>query len=176
MKAFSLVETLIAITIVLLAVMGPFQLVKDSLLASYTARDQLIAISLAEEGLEQVRSIRDDNYLRQLASPASSINWLDGLISSPNCVTANGCTVDPLGSTRVSACSGTCPKLFMKSTGVYTNTPVSGDTQTKFARTVKLEAVDGGITQAVKVTVTVTYITSRVPFTVTVSDYLYNWL
>lgn len=176
MKGFTLVETLVAITIVLLAVMGPFQLVKDSLLASYTARDQLIAIALAEEGLEQVRSIRDDNYLYVLAVPSSTRDWLYGLTASPDCFSTNGCLVDPLGSTVASQCGSTCTNLYLKSTGVYTNNPVSGDTVTKFVRKVKLDLVDGARDKTIKVTVTVTYTTAHVPFTVTVTDYLYNWL
>lgn len=175
MKAFTLVETLVAVTIVLLAVTGPFQLVKSSLLASYTARDQMIASSLAEEGFEYVRSVRDGNYLYLLANPNSGRDWLFGLSASPNCFSAN-CTVAPNDPLPVQSC-GTClPLKIHPTSGLYIQENVRDAVTTRFTRTVRLEDVDGGRDKVVKVTVTVTYTSNHTPFTVTVTDYLYNWL
>lgn len=176
MKAFTLVETLVAITIVLLAVTGPFQLVKSSLMASYTARDQMIATVLAEEGFEYVRGVRDANYLFTLANPSDSRDWLDGLASSPDCF-SNNCVVAPGDGTPLAACVGGClPLRIHPGTQLYTQQPVDGSRTTRFTRTVRLENVDGGRDKMVKVTVSVSYISNHTPFTVTVTDYLYNWL
>lgn len=177
MKAFTLVETLVAITIVLLAVTGPFQLVKSSLMASYTARDHMIAATLAEEGFEHVRSIRDGNYLYTLVNPTTSRDWLYGLTSSPDCFASDGCTVAPWDSASVAACNGDCsPLRIHPSTGLYTQQSALGAETTRFTRTMRLENVDGSRDKAVKVTVEVTFISNHTPFTVTVTDYLYNWL
>lgn len=176
MKAFTLVETLVAVTIVLLAVTGPFQLVKSSLLASYTARDQMIASTLAEEGFEYVRSVRDANYLYVLENPSSNRDWLLGLSASPNCFTAN-CTIAPSEATPIAVCTATCQPLKIHPTsGLYVQAAVVGAETTRFTRTVRLEDVDGGRDKVVKVTVTVSYTSNHTPFTVTVTDYLYNWL
>lgn len=176
MKAFTLVETLVAVTIVLLAVTGPFQLVKSSLMASYTARDQMIASALAEEGFEYVRSVRDANYLYVLAHPGSNRDWLTGIGTSPNCFSSN-CTIAPTEATPIAVCSATCQPLKIHPTsGLYTQAAVVGAATTRFTRSVRLEDVDGGHDRAVKVTVTVSYISNHTPFTVTVTDYLYNWL
>lgn len=175
MKGFTLVETLVAITVVLLAVMGPFQLVKDSLTTSYVARDQLIATALAEEGLEYVRSIRDNNYLYTVVNPATPRAWFYGLDGStgPNCFLANGCVVDPPQAT-VTACGGTCPVMNLGSDTLYTQRSGVGYTATRFTRKVLLE--DIGTNREVKATVTVTFSTRHTPLTITVTDTFYNWL
>ena len=59
-RGFTLVETLIAIAILLIAVVGPISLIGDALHKLYYAKDQMIAINLAQEGIEVVRQRRDD--------------------------------------------------------------------------------------------------------------------
>ncbi len=91
-RAFTLVETLVAITILLIAIVGPLYTLHKSVLASYTARDKLIASALAQEGLEYIRAVRGDNYL-------SGRTWLAGVdgtsngSNSANCISSS-CTVD----------------------------------------------------------------------------------
>lgn len=62
-KGFTLIETMVAIAILLVAVVGPMKLMGDSLSQIYTARDQILALSLAQEGIEAVRQVRDSNML-----------------------------------------------------------------------------------------------------------------
>ena len=169
MKGFTLVETLVAITVVLLAVMGPFQLVKDSLTASYVARDQLIATALAEEGLEYVRAVRDSNYLHKLDT-GSNRSWLHGLTS---CIDDEGCTVDPI-TEAISGCAGTCLPLRSNAAGLYTQQLGAGTTLTRFTRKVVIEEI--GTDREARVTVEVSFSTRHTSFTVTVTDNLYNWL
>ena len=183
MKAFTLVETLVAITVILLAVMGPFQLVQRSLTASYIARDHLVATALAEEGLEYVRSIRDSNYLYNIENPTATRSWLYGLNTSAgaeeNCFLANGCTVDPTrhgNNEAVAECPTTCPTMKLNPTTMMYTQRVTGNVPTRFTRKVLLEQVNGSSDNRVKVTVTVTYISAQNSFDVTVTDYLYNWL
>ena len=80
-KAFTLVETLVAIGVLMIAIVGPFTEVEHALTASDVARDQLVGTSLAQEGLEYVLSIRDGNYLYNRANPlAIPQRWfVDGL-------------------------------------------------------------------------------------------------
>lgn len=67
-KGFTLVETLVAISILLIAVVGPISLIGDSLHKLYFARDQMVAINLAQEGIEVVRQKRDSDMLAAAAS------------------------------------------------------------------------------------------------------------
>ncbi len=60
---FTLVETLVAITILLLAIGGPMFAVSQSLKSSYYARDQITAFYLAQDAIEYIRNLRDENAL-----------------------------------------------------------------------------------------------------------------
>lgn len=173
-RAFTLVETLIAIAVLAVALIGPFVAVQNALTASYIARDQLIASSLAQEGMEYIRSVRDNNYLNGRV-------WMDEL-SSYACygVTPTSyCTVDPTqgdvhsASTAMTAYSSlnNVPKLYLSSNSLY-NQQNSG-TATRFTRTVQMRTISD---TEVEVTVTVSWTTSRQSYSATVVDNLQNWL
>lgn len=174
MKGFTLVETLVAITVILTAIVGPLYAVQQSLNISRSAREQLIASSLAQEGVEYVRGIRDSNYLRNLAAPGSR-NWLSsldgtagGTNSYANCITGD-CVVDMVRNTV----SRTVTPLNLESTGLYGQT--TAGTATVFTRTVRLTAVSGSTTEMI-VTVTVTWTTKGQTRTVVITERLHDWL
>ena len=180
-RAFTLIETLVAITILMMAIVGPYYAVQQAVNASYTARDQLIATSLAQEGVEFVHSIRDNNYIVNSAlgcQPNGCRSWLasvDGTSGSTasyaNCFTANGCMVDPTQNT-VNACAASgCTPLYLSNTYIY-NQAASG-AATRFTRKVTLQSVSA---TEVAVTVKVTWITEHTSYTVTVTEHLNNWL
>ena len=169
MRGFTLVETLVAITIIATALVGPFYAVQQALNASRNARDQLIATSLAQEGVEYVRSIRDSNYLYNNVNvtPRSWLYRLDGTGGSDCLDTAGGCVVDP-AKDRVST---SITSLYLNSDDVY-NQQGEG-TPTVFRRTVRLTTVT--VTE-VLVTVTVDWTTKGQARSSTVSETLNNWL
>jgi len=170
MRGFTLVETLVAITVVVTALVGPLYAVQQALNASRSARDQLVASSLAQEGVEYVRGIRDSNYLYVLRT-SSARSWLfgvDGTGGSVNCITA-ACVIDPTQNTV----SRTIGPLYLSSTNLY-NQAGSG-TATKFTRTVQVAPVSGSVTE-VTVTVIVTWTTKSQTRNVTITERLHNWL
>nr|AQQ75003.1 hypothetical protein [uncultured bacterium] len=59
----TLVETLVAVSILSIAIVAPMTLTMRSLSAAYYARDQVIMSNLAQEGIEAVRALRDANIL-----------------------------------------------------------------------------------------------------------------
>ncbi len=167
-RGFTLVETLVAITIIALAMVGPLYAVQQSLNASRSARDQLVASSLAQEGIEYVRSVRDRNYLVVLGGGSRS--WLfrlDGTGGSTSCTSP--CVVDPVRDTI----SNTVTPLRLNNQNLYTQQ--NGFADTRFTRTVTVAAVPGSTTEAV-VTVTVSWSTNGKPYTVTLTERLHNWL
>jgi prepilin-type N-terminal cleavage/methylation domain-containing protein len=168
---FTLVETMVAITILVIAVVGPLYAVHRSVVASYTARDALAATALAQEGMEYVRSVRDSNYL------SNSSDWLSGLdtciVTGPEGPSDFGCAVDPNPTPTIAACaSGGCAALRLDSSYRYRQSANAGYPVTRFARKVTISRVSS---EAVLVTVAVSWSTLRIPYTVTVSEYLYNW-
>ncbi len=174
--AFTLVETLVAIAILTLAVTGPYQAIENAIVQAYTARDQLIASSLAQEGIEYVYQIRDSNYEYNLSG--GTRNWLaslDGTAGSTstfaNCYGTDGCIVDPTQNT-VAACSGNCTPLNMSTTNLYTQATPVGYVSTAFTRTILLTSVSDTETQ---VTSTVSWTTRNVPYSIVITDSLRNW-
>lgn len=69
---FTLIEALVALSIIALAVIGPLSLAATSLSAAQVARDQLTAYYLAQEGIEIVRNVRDTDRLN------GATQWTDG--------------------------------------------------------------------------------------------------
>lgn len=174
-KGFTLVETMVAIAVLAIALVGPYSAVETALNASYVARDELIASSLAQEGMEYIRSIRDNNYLN------NRVSWLTGL-STLGCYNnaASYCIVDPtLGdvNTTPSAISASAlagvPVLKVTSTGLYNHQNLASNTNTRFKRTVQITTVSA---TEVKVTVVVSWISAHQSYSVTVTDNLQNWL
>jgi prepilin-type N-terminal cleavage/methylation domain-containing protein len=183
-RGFTLVETLVAITILIVTIVGPFYAVSKSITASYTARDKLIAAALAQEGVEYIRAIRDNNYLANYNAGVPVYNWIGGVDGSTDgthnvdCIT-NACLVDP-PQNSILVCSGACTlALAVNASNLYVQSP-SGATPTKFVRSVQIATVPGGgnptTATEVTVTVTVTFTTAGIPYSVQVVDHLYNWL
>lgn len=171
MRGFTLVETLVAITVIVTAMVGPLYAVQQALNASRSARDQLVASSLAQEGVEYVLGMRDSNYLYLLANPGSSRSWLygvDGTGGSTNCITA-ACVVDPTQNTV----SRTIAPLYLSATNLY-NQAGSG-AQTLYTRKVQLSTVSGSATEMI-VTVTVTWTAKNQTRNVTITERFHNWL
>ncbi|MEK7643658.1 MAG: hypothetical protein AAB372_04410 [Patescibacteria group bacterium] len=83
-KSFSLLETIVAIAILLVGLLGAMNLSQLGLASISVFKNQLIAANLAQEGVELVRNKRDSNYLRVLENdtPADP---------SDDCVIGDGC-------------------------------------------------------------------------------------
>ena len=108
-KGFTIVETLVAITILVLVITGVSTAIQTGISSYIFSKDQVIAFYLAQEGFEQLRNIRDENGLRNQ-------DWLTGIavnVSDP-CYFGNACTVDPVTTNLPIRCSGglgNCPLL-----------------------------------------------------------------
>jgi len=79
---FTLIEILIAISVLIVGIVGVYAIVPRIVGVTAENRDEFIASQLAQEGLEIVRNMRDSNWLRGVA-------WDSGL---NNC--SSGCEID----------------------------------------------------------------------------------
>lgn len=157
MKGFTLIETLVAITILTTAIVGPFYAIQSASRTSYLARDNVIAASLAQEAIEYIRSVRDNNYL-------AGQDWLEGLES---CL-PGPCTVDP---TQLSGDIGTnIEPLYLSTTNVY-NQQRAGE-QTRYTRTVEMTTINE---HEVTITVTVEWERHGAQ-TVIITETIQDWL
>jgi type II secretory pathway pseudopilin PulG len=131
-KAFTLVETLVAISILITSIVAPLTIAAQSLFSARYSRDQVIATYLAQESVEMMRYLRDRNMIAILAN--SSGSWLNFIPQdrwfSPDWTgVRNG---------LISTCSSisdpkTCP--YLKYDGAYN---LSSGESTKFKRAVKV--------------------------------------
>ncbi len=192
MKAFTLVETLVAITVMTLATLAPFAAVQQVLRASNISHDELVASSLAQEGIEYVRFVRYTNWLRSdehggtgTYKPLMGLNGQNG----PDCRNTRRCLIDarkaPYTSSNVlqgvAACGRSgqpaCTKLYRTAAGLYTQDASESNgtvnEQTEFTRTVSVfdHSAEGYVT----VTVTITW-TDRGTHRIILSEDLYNWI
>lgn len=79
-RGFTLLETMVAISILLTAMGGPFVVTQVALRTARKASHELVATGLAQEAIEYVRYWRDTNTFRGESS------WLVGMTGSPDCV------------------------------------------------------------------------------------------
>jgi type II secretory pathway pseudopilin PulG len=87
----TLVETLVAISILTIAVIGPLGIIAQALHTSYYTRDQMTAHYLAQEAIEYVRNLRDNKSIEitgdSINDPSyeyTSTDWLSGIATPPS--------------------------------------------------------------------------------------------
>jgi len=163
-SGFSLVETLVAITILLLVIIGPMTIISSSANSTSFASEQVVAFFLAQEGAELAQKARDDivlngflpssegnsdpspyaTFWEELSDETSSGQYEDcfdsngcGLEISEN---ANGAIANPV------LCTGSNCQLYYDSSASnvrsrYTHDSL-GNTATGFTRTITFENVN----------------------------------
>jgi type II secretory pathway pseudopilin PulG len=117
---FTVVETLVAISILSLSVVATFTAVQSGIQSSILVKDQITAFYLAGEAVEYVKGIRDDNTLLTLSGTATP--WLTGI--PVECSTGRACIIDSFSFPKqVTACSGswgTCENVrYLASIGAF---------------------------------------------------------
>lgn len=110
-RGFTIIETLVAITILMIAIAGPLTIVHKGLLAATYASQQVTASYLAQDAIEYLKNVRDNNMIKD------PVNWLNIL---------NTCTDDPLGHCSVDTIAGFPNGSTRGSTGISTCVPTSG--------------------------------------------------
>jgi Tfp pilus assembly protein PilV len=98
-QGFTLIETLIAVIILIVSVVTPLSIASQAIIYSATARDQIIASNLAQEAIDFIRNERDRSALNTLGvNPARFQNFLVkfGSYTGPNtyCYATDGCAID----------------------------------------------------------------------------------
>jgi len=128
-RGFSLLETTIAIAIMVSAILGPMSISSQSIRSASVARNTIIASNLAQEGLELVRVYRHNNRIAEQL-------WTQGL---ETCLTANGCRIDA-SDLSVEACASACiPLKFDDSLKLYN---YSAGSDTIFSRKITILSIN----------------------------------
>lgn len=173
-SGFTLIESLVAISLLTVAIVAPMSLVTQSLSAAFYARDQVTAYNLAQEGIEALRTIRDGNVLAN-ALYSEGRDLLDGIPID------SAFTIDARESTALSAissCAGACPPLQTDGTlyGYESGWTTTYFTRTLYAVYVGPASINGG-QDVIRVSVTVTWRTSNGQTrSFTIYENMYRWV
>jgi len=169
-RGFTLIETLVAISLLTIAIVAPMSLTAQSLSSAYYARDQITAFYLAQEAIEALRSVRDGNILK--VSQGQAVNLLDGIPDT------NGqpFTIDTRTNTMTLCDASGCPPIQTDGSFYGYGGGNSGWTNTNFTRTVTASFVPG-TTNEVKVTIRVNWISGGFQTrTFQISEDLFRWV
>ena len=157
-QGFTLVETLVAITILLIVITGPLTISTSAARSTSFSSEQVVAFFLAQEGAEIMQKARDDVLIRQFIDPADSgyaANYVAnpwGEVMNPSgiyehCFSSDGCRLMLSATGEVIApirCGSNqnCDLYFDSNTNThvrskYTHVP-AGNVATPFTRVIKL--------------------------------------
>jgi len=166
-RGFTILETLVAILILMLSITGPLVFTQNALKIAFVSRDQISAFYLAQDAIEYIKNTRDDNILD------GNDNWLFGL---SNCQDSGGCTLDTIDNDIVGCPNGDgCSlddQLQKYSDGTFGIG--SGGEDSGFSRLVTINEISSDV--EAEVTIEIQFITNTgANRTVVVKEYIYNW-
>lgn len=199
-EGFTLIETFGAITILIIAVLGPLTLLTNNISDGSLLKDQMTASYLAQEGIELVINRRDANYeagvQEQDDSPNNQNAWLTGL---EDCIGNNAsCNIDlPMADISqpppaAEACGGSSDPCTVfiedRDGGLYRIGGTNNANATIFTRTIKIEpfnSIDSNVSvdptreyfyasEGAKVTVTVSWMFKTFSKRYVLSTIIYN--
>ncbi len=157
-KGFTMIETLIAIAVLMIGAVGPLTLVQRGVSSATYAREKTIALFLAEDALEYLKNVRDSDIVSTQGGTVEGTNYFFGYVAVV-CLETN-CTVEttlnnlpndvnnPSNST-VKACSGTCsPINFSPSVNAYSHQTGSDWDESIYTRQFTVTTLIGGEVRA----------------------------
>ena len=179
-------ETLIAISLLLLAITGPMVFAQNALRAAFNSRDQVTAYYLAQDAIEFVKNVRDHNILSN-----SPENWITGFEDCETIGNENtseisgGCSVDTsTGQGEIKQCvngqigclgskDDASEDIHLKISGTGIMGHSSSGSDSIFSRTVYVD----GTSESAKITVRVRWKSHENIGVreITVVEYIYNW-
>ncbi|MDZ4230056.1 MAG: hypothetical protein U1C53_02865 [Candidatus Veblenbacteria bacterium] len=150
LRGFGLVEAVVAVGVLITGIVAVVSLAQSNLSASKGVESRLVAVNLAREGVEAVRSLRDGNWLKGRTGASGSANaWDTGFNSSGD---ATGTAIAILDVNTLSWTIDFTPTGFSDSRtrmrrhptrGLYRQSldnPV-GETTTQFSRLITVYAI-----------------------------------
>lgn len=158
---FSLIETIVAISILLISVTGIMNLIHQGSVANRLQADQITATYLAAEAIEFIRARRDSYWLQGGGNDFESWFLLSG--DAQDC--QNACRIDAqVNNNSINECFGTCPPLNHNSTSGRYGYDTGGNwEESRFTRSVTIDGVqNAGQFDEAQITVTVTWTTAGI--------------
>jgi Tfp pilus assembly protein PilV len=180
---FTLIETLIAISIFTMSILGLFMVLSQGIADTNYAKRKIIAAYLTQEGIEYIRNMRDTFVLY---SATSQTGWdaFNIYLTTNSCGTTNGCYFNadnlfslappmPMTKITLAACSSsTCPNgalLYDSTTGKYGFAGMASG----YTRKITMTTVSANET---KIFSTVYWTQGSGNYSIIFSENLFNWI
>ena len=163
-RGYLLIESMVAITVVVVGLLGIFALLSQALGLNRVVADRYVASYLAAEGIEIVKNIIDDNVLAGRA-------WNDGLADGRY-------QLDYAAEGLGTECGSSCPQLLYFDPNRKLYSYAAGGRKTNFNRVITITALTDseGLAQAIRVSSRVQWTTrGSGEFALTVEDHFYNY-
>ena len=176
-QGFTLIETLVAIAVLMISIAGPLTIANKALTSALYARDQSIASNLAQESIEMIKNLKNNNLV-------NSVTFLNNIDGAGKCMGDNGkCDVE-INSSDIfevkTDCPSGCPIYFSDTDGYSHNV---GGSKTIFTRYYYLTKAPTGFSPTVyndpndyMVTVVVQWYEGKVPNEVRLRSEIVNAL
>lgn len=162
-QGFTLVETLVALTILSVAIVPAYALSTSSVDIAFSIRNNMTAANLAQEGVEVVRAMRDANWF-------NSLPFDTGLTGC-----ASGCRIQwdstaviPIGSNPVLSINSTTGVYFYPGVGL-------GVPSSIFRRVITITPDISIPSKKIKIESDVTWTERGRSKSVKVESHLFNW-
>jgi type II secretory pathway pseudopilin PulG len=155
-KGFTLLEALVAISILMVAVSAPITIAQKGLASAVYSKDQMIASYLAQDAIEYVKNLRD-----QVVRNSEESDWAELWDGLSSCLIENdnddGCKIDTIKGEVSSFANG--EKLKKNTNGFY---QYDDGVDTKFTRQIQitrndLDAGESEVFDEALITVTVNW-------------------
>lgn len=157
---FTLLETMVAVSLLMLSIVGPLTIAQKSVKTSTYTKNRTTAYYLAQDAVEYLRNIRDTNSLRGydwnrlllayspcISSVANTRCFFETLVS-PETVVMNPGTSPQTGNFIIRPCvAGSCPKLtYYAPFGYFGDLPLStsGVVESQYRREITVMPVNTG--------------------------------
>ncbi len=183
-KGFTLIETLIAISIFTVSILALMSVLGQGISNTNYAKQKIIASYLAQEGIEYMRNMRDTFVLFDASSAQAGWNAFNAKIAPlPDtlCAGSNGCyfndqnlnyanPAQPMTDIILTACGVDCPSLlYDETTGKY---GYASGTNSNFVR--KINVVQ--VANQTKISSTVYWNQGSGNYGISFSESLFNWV
>ena len=159
---FTLIEIIIAISVLSFGIIAVYEAFFAVVILTNNNASRFTASYLAQEGLEIVRNIRDNNFI-------NNATWSSGLLTG---VCVVGCQADYKIQDASSLLAYNNTFLGLNADGFYSYD--FGSTPTIFKRKITVSAVLGTI-DIIKVDVLITWNYNGQSLSFGIDEYLYNW-
>ncbi len=193
---FTLMEVMLSVSILSMGIVASFALIASSMAKFSSASNKIIASNLAQDGIERVRNVRDDNWLkgRTLASDGTGNSCASGAwdcdiegVNPSNetarffCGDASRPSQVPSNPATVDACSSDKCQVFIYEkdiTGEYCYSDNMGGqsgytyVKTNFYRLIRITRLND---YSNRVAVTIKWIDRTGTHYFTAEEILYNW-